>query len=85
MRKDEVVLCLFAGSPEAVREAAELAEVPFDRFVIEHNRFIGQRDGLTRARAPYTATAATALKVALARDLRACQEIVESACGFRMG
>jgi hypothetical protein len=33
MRKDEVVLCLFAGSPEAVREAAELAEVPFDRIV----------------------------------------------------
>jgi hypothetical protein len=33
MRKDEVVLCLFAGSPDAVREAAELAKVPFDRIV----------------------------------------------------
>ena len=33
MRQDEVVLCLFAGSPEAVREAVELAEVPFDRIV----------------------------------------------------
>jgi hypothetical protein len=33
MRKDEVVLCLFAGSPEAVREAAEQAEMPFDRIV----------------------------------------------------
>jgi len=33
MRKDEVVLCLFAGWPDAVRSAAELAEVPFDRIV----------------------------------------------------
>jgi hypothetical protein len=33
MRKDEVVLCLFAGSHEAIREAAEQAEVPFDRIV----------------------------------------------------
>jgi uncharacterized protein DUF4242 len=33
MRRDEVVLCLFAGAPEAVREAAEQAEVPFDRIV----------------------------------------------------
>lgn len=33
MREDEVVLCLFAGSADAVREAAELAEVPFDRIV----------------------------------------------------
>ena len=33
MRKDEVVLCLFAGSPDAVREAAEQAEMPFDRIV----------------------------------------------------
>jgi hypothetical protein len=33
MRKDEVGLYLFAGSPEAVREAAELADVPFDRIV----------------------------------------------------
>jgi non-ribosomal peptide synthetase component F len=33
MREDEVVLCLFAGSPDAVRAAAEQAEVPFDRIV----------------------------------------------------
>ena len=33
MREDEVVLCLFSGSLEAVREAAEGAQVPFDRIV----------------------------------------------------
>ena len=33
IRKDEVVLCLFSGSVEAVREAAERARVPFDRIV----------------------------------------------------
>lgn len=33
IRKDEVVLCLFSGSLEAVREAAETARVPFDRIV----------------------------------------------------
>jgi Protein of unknown function (DUF4242) len=33
MRADEVVLCLFEGSPQAVREAAERAKVPFDRIV----------------------------------------------------
>jgi hypothetical protein len=33
MREDEVVLCLFAGSNEAVRAAAEQAKVPFDRIV----------------------------------------------------
>ncbi len=33
MREDEVVLCLFAGSQDAVREAAEQAEVPFERIV----------------------------------------------------
>lgn len=33
MRRDEVVLCLFAGSADAVREAAERAQVPFDRIV----------------------------------------------------
>jgi hypothetical protein len=33
IRKDEVVLCLFSGSLDAVREAAELAGVPFDRIV----------------------------------------------------
>ena len=33
MRADEVVLCLFEGSPQAVREAAERARVPFDRIV----------------------------------------------------
>jgi hypothetical protein len=33
IRKDEVVLCLFSGSLDAVREAAERARVPFDRIV----------------------------------------------------
>jgi Protein of unknown function (DUF4242) len=33
MRADEVVLCLFEGSPQAVREAAERAKVPFERIV----------------------------------------------------
>ena len=33
IRKDEVVLCLFSGSLDAVREAAERAHVPFDRIV----------------------------------------------------
>lgn len=33
MREDEVVLCLFAGSQDAVRAVAEEAEVPFERIV----------------------------------------------------
>lgn len=33
MREDEVVLCHFAGLQDAVREAAEQAEVPFERIV----------------------------------------------------
>jgi Nickel responsive protein SCO4226-like len=33
MREDEVVLCLFEGGEQAVRRAAEQAEVPFDRIV----------------------------------------------------
>jgi hypothetical protein len=33
LRRDEVVLCLFAGSPDDVREAAERASVPFERIV----------------------------------------------------
>jgi hypothetical protein len=33
MRTDEVVLCLFAGSLDAVRQAATQAEVPYDRIV----------------------------------------------------
>ncbi len=33
MRTDEVVLCLFAGSLDAVRQAAAQAEVPFERIV----------------------------------------------------
>jgi hypothetical protein len=33
MREDEVVLCLFAGSQDAVRETAERAGVPFERIV----------------------------------------------------
>jgi Nickel responsive protein SCO4226-like len=33
MPDDEVVLCLFEGSAEAVRRAAEHAEIPFERLV----------------------------------------------------
>jgi hypothetical protein len=33
MREDEVVLCLFEGGEQAVRRAAEQAEIPFDRIV----------------------------------------------------
>jgi hypothetical protein len=33
MRADEVVLCLFEGSEDAVRHAAEQAEVPFERIL----------------------------------------------------
>jgi hypothetical protein len=33
MRTDEVVLCLFAGSEAAVREAAEQASIPFERIL----------------------------------------------------
>jgi hypothetical protein len=33
MRDDEVVLCQFEGTPDAVRRAAELAEVPFERIL----------------------------------------------------
>jgi hypothetical protein len=33
MRADEVVLCLFEGTESSVREAAERAEVPFERVL----------------------------------------------------
>jgi len=33
MREDEVVLCLYEGAEPAVREAAERAEVPFERIL----------------------------------------------------
>jgi Protein of unknown function (DUF4242) len=33
MREDEVVLCRFEGSEEAVRHAAERAAIPFARIV----------------------------------------------------
>jgi hypothetical protein len=33
MRADEVVLCLFEGQPEPVRQAAEDAQIPFDRIL----------------------------------------------------
>lgn len=33
MRDDEVVLCLFEGSADAVRRAAEQAGVPFERIL----------------------------------------------------
>jgi len=33
MRGDEVVLCCFAGSEEAVRRVAERAAIPFERIL----------------------------------------------------
>ena len=33
MRQDEVVLCRFEGSEEAVRHVAERAAIPFERIV----------------------------------------------------
>jgi len=33
MRADEVVLCLFQGSESTVREAAEQAQIPFERIL----------------------------------------------------
>lgn len=33
MRADEVVLCLFEGDERSVRQAAERAEVPFERIL----------------------------------------------------
>jgi hypothetical protein len=33
MRDDEVVLCLFRGELQAVRQAAIAAEIPFDRLL----------------------------------------------------
>ena len=33
MREDEVVLCMFEGPEAAVREAAELARVPYERIL----------------------------------------------------
>ena len=33
VREDEVLLCLFEGSPKAVRLAAERAAIPFERIL----------------------------------------------------
>jgi hypothetical protein len=33
MRQDEVVLCLFEGKRDAVRDVAETAEIPFERIL----------------------------------------------------
>jgi hypothetical protein len=33
MREDEVVLCLFEGTKDAVRRAAEQAGIPFERIL----------------------------------------------------
>ena len=33
MREDEVVLCQFAGAPDAVREVADRARIPFERIL----------------------------------------------------
>jgi hypothetical protein len=33
MAEDEVVLCQFEGTAAAVREAAERAQIPFERIV----------------------------------------------------
>jgi hypothetical protein len=48
MRDDEVVLCQFEGSPDAVRRAAELAEVPFERIIeTAHSPWPPSRNGGT--------------------------------------
>lgn len=46
MREDEVVLCLFRGEREAVRQAAVAAEIPFER-ILEATRY---PRGVERAR-----------------------------------
>lgn len=33
MRRDEVVLCLFVGRRDAIKEAAEAARIPFERIL----------------------------------------------------
>ncbi len=33
LREDEVVLCQFEGAEDAVRRAAALAEIPFERII----------------------------------------------------
>jgi hypothetical protein len=33
LREDEVVLCQFEGTPDAVRDVAERAQVPFERIL----------------------------------------------------
>lgn len=38
MREDEVLLCRFAGSTDAVRRAAERAGIPFERIVEASSR-----------------------------------------------
>ena len=49
MREDEVLLCQFEGAGDAVRRAAELAEVPFERIVETANSPWPQsRNGGTR-------------------------------------
>ncbi len=46
LREDEVVLCLFSGSASAVRQAAERAEIPFER-ILESTRSRFQIPGTT--------------------------------------
>ena len=44
MPADEIVLCLFEGSVDAVRQAIELAQIPFERVVEGvHSGIQGQR------------------------------------------
>ncbi len=38
MREDEVLLCRFAGSADAVRRAAERAGIPYERIVAASSR-----------------------------------------------
>lgn len=40
MRDDEVVLCLFEGEPETVRQVAQEAAIPFERILeAAHSRW----------------------------------------------
>ena len=43
MREDEVVLCLFDGTEDAVRLAAEQADVPFERILEATASHVPQR------------------------------------------
>ena len=48
MREDEVVLCMFAGQLEAVRETAQAAQIPFERILEAARSPWGDNEGSRR-------------------------------------